>query len=202
MSNHRGWLRCCAGITLILAAQLLGTAQTRVEEHREINHNIRCTIQVQDREWTPAAPAIVRGKVENLTEGSLEIQVHPILYLSSKTSSAERDKYWAPVDLFQDGPLPVEKRPMDKEAEVVAIKALPIKLTFNNKGESIDFRIDARHVLWDREISSIWPSRELFTALEPGSYDLRLVLETNSGDTESANVAVVVGATKRHEPKP
>jgi hypothetical protein len=29
---------------------------TRVEEQRETNHNIRCTIQVQDREWTPAAP--------------------------------------------------------------------------------------------------------------------------------------------------
>jgi hypothetical protein len=202
MSNHRVWLWWCLGITLILAVQLLGTAQTRVEEHREINHNIRCTIQVQDREWTPATPAIVRGKVENLTEGSLEIQVQPILYLSSKTSSAERDKYWAPVDLFQDGPLPIDKRPMDKEGEVAAIKALPIKLAFSKKGESIDFSIDARHVLWDREISSVWPSRELFTAVEPGSYDLRLVLETTSGDSESANLAVVVGATTRHKPKP
>jgi len=197
MSNHRG-----LGIALILAVQLLGTAQTRVEEHREINHNIRSTIQVQDRRWTPAAPAIVRGKVENLIEGSLEIQVQPILYLSSKTSSAERDKYWAPVDLFQDGPLPIDKRPMDKEGEVVAIKALPIEFAFSKKGESIDFSIDARHVLWDREISSVWPSRELFTAVEPGSYDLRLVLETNSGDSQSANLAVVVGATTRHKPKP
>jgi hypothetical protein len=197
MSNHRG-----LGITLVLSVQLLGTAQTRVEEHREINHNIRCTIQVQDREWTPAAPAIVRGKVENLVEGSLEIQVQPILYLSSKTSSAERDKYWAPVDLFQDGPLPIDKRPMDKEGEVVAIKALPIEFAFSKKAESIDFSIDARHVLWDREISSVWPSRELFTAVVPGSYDLRLVLETNSGDSQSANLAVVVGATTRHKPKP
>jgi hypothetical protein len=202
MSNRTVRLCWCLGITFILAAHLVGRAQIKVKERREINRNIRCAIQVQDREWTPAAPAIVRGKVENLTEGSLEIHVQPILYLSSKTSSAERDKYWAPVDLFQDGPLPTDKRPMDQKGEVVAIKALPITLTFNKKGESIDFRIDARHVLWEREISSVWPSRELFAAVEPGSYDLRLVLETKSGDSESANVAVVVGASTPHEPKP
>jgi hypothetical protein len=201
--RKRGVRLCrCFGITLILAVQLVGGAQTRVEEPRKINRNIRCTIQVQDREWTPAAPAIVRGKVESLAEGSFEMQVQPILYLSSKTSSAGRDKYWAPVDLFRDGPLPVDKRPMDRKGEVVAIRALPTKLTFNNKGESIDFRIDARQVLWDREISSVWPSRELFAAVEPGSYDLRLVLETKSGDSESAKVTVVVGSGTPHEPKP
>jgi|ERR1700722_5653999 len=202
MSNRRVQLRLCHGITLILAAHVVGGAQTRVEEHREINHNIRCTIQVQDREWTPAAPAVVRGRVENLTEGFLEIYVHPILYLLSKTSSAERDKYWAPVDLFQDGPLPVDKRSLGQTGEGVAIKAIPIKLTFNNRGEAIDFRTDARHVLWEREISSVWPSRDLFAAVEPGSYDLRLVLETKSGDCASANVTVGVGTSTPHEPKP
>src|SRR5712671_6739091 len=168
MSNRTVRLCSCLGITFILAAHLVGRAQTKVEERREINHNIRCTIQVQDQEWTPAAPAIVRGKVENLTEGSLEIHVQPILYLSSKTSGAERDKYWAPVDLLRDGPLPIDRRPMDQKGDVVSIKALPIILTFKNKGESIDFRIDARHILWEREISSVWPSRELFAAVELG----------------------------------
>jgi hypothetical protein len=202
MSNRRVLLDWCLGITFILAAHRVGEAQTKVEEHREINHNIRCTIQVQDREWTPAAPAIVRGKVENLTEGSLEVHVQPILYLSSKTSSAERDRYWAPVDLFRDAPLPTDTRPMDEKGKVVAIKALPVKLTFNKKGEAIDFRIDVRHILWEREISSVWPSRKLFAAVDPGSYDLRLVLETKSGDSESASVAVVVGASTAQEPRP
>ena len=125
MSNRRVRLCWCLGITLILTPQLVGRAQTRVEEHRKINHNIRCTIQVQDREWTPATPAGVRGKVENLTEGFLEIHVQLFLYLSSKTSSAPRDRYWAPIDLFRDGPLSVDKQPMDKEGEVLAIKRFP-----------------------------------------------------------------------------
>jgi len=102
--------------------------------------------------------------------------------------------YWAPVDLFWDGPLAVDERPMDQKGEVVAIKALPVKLTFNNKGESIDFRFDARHVLRDREISSVWPWRALFAAVEPGSYDLRLVLETTSG-----TVSLKTGCGARRE---
>jgi hypothetical protein len=192
----------CIGIALILAARAAGMAQTRVEEHREINHNIRCTIQVEDRDWIPATPAIVHGKIENLTEGPLEIQVQPILYLSSKTSSAERDKYWGPVDLLRDGPLLVDKRPIDQKGDVIAMKPLPMKLTFSKKNESTDFRIDARHVLWEREISSVWPSRDLFAAVDPGSYDLRLVLKTKSGDSVSANVTVVVGAGASHVQKP
>jgi hypothetical protein len=116
---------------------LLGGAQTRVEDRREINHNIRCTIQVPDREWTPAAPAIVRGKVENLTDGSLEIHVQPILHLSSKTSRAERDKYWAPVDLLQGGPLPLNKQPVDQKGDVVAIKMIPIKLALTARASQL-----------------------------------------------------------------
>lgn len=135
---------CCIGVTLILVARVVGMAQPRVEEHRRINHNIRCTVEVQDREWIPAAPAIVSGKIENLSEGPLEIQVQPILYLSSETSTAERGKYWAPVDLLRDGPLLVDKRPMDQKGDVIAIKPVPIKLTFSKRNESIDFRIDAQ----------------------------------------------------------
>ena len=201
MSDRRVQL-CCLEIAFLLASPLVDRAQTRAEEHRQINHSIRCTIQVQDREWTPTAPAIVRGKLEKLRDGYLEIQVQPILYLSSERSRAERDKYWGPVDLFRDGPLPTDKRPIGNGGDVVAIKALPIKLAFNDKSDSIDFRVDARHVLWAREISSVWPSRELFDVVEPGNYDLRLVLETKSGDIESASVAVLVGPSTPHQPNP
>jgi hypothetical protein len=196
MTNRRVRLCWCFGVTLVLAAQLVGEAQTRVEEQQKINHNIGCTIQVQDLKWTPAIPAIVRGKIENLGDDSLEVQLQPILYLSSKTSSAERDKYWAPVDLFRDGPLLTDKRPMDQKGEVVAIKPIPIKLTFK-KGEAVEFRIDARHMLWDREISSTWPSRELFASVEPGAYDLQLVLETEGGESKSAKVMVFIGSEAR-----
>jgi hypothetical protein len=90
---------------------------------------------------------------------------------------------------------------LDQKGDILAIKTLPIKLVFNSKSQSIDFHIDARHVLWDREISSVWPSRELFAAVDPGAYDVRLVLETETGDSESARVTVQVGEDRPHTPK-
>jgi len=44
----------------------------------------------------------------------------------------------------------------------------------------------------------VWPSRELFAAIEPGAYDLRLVLETDTGDSESGTVAVQIGEDRPH----
>lgn len=198
MSGRSFQLSYCLGIAVLLVFQSVATAQTRVEEHRKTNNTIRCTIQVQNPVWSPTTPAIVRGKVENVSGSTLEVPVTPILYLSSKTSSALRDSYWAPVDLLRDGPLGLDKQPMDQKGEVLAIKALPIKLVFNSKVQSIDFSVDARRVLWEKEISSVWPSRDLFAAVDPGAYDLRLVLETDSGDSESASVTVQVSGENSH----
>lgn len=193
MSGRLFQLSCCLGIALSLLPQSMGRAQTRVEEHQEAKRGLRCTIQVPSPVWSSTTPAIVRGKIENLSNSSLEVRVVPILYLSSKTSSAERDKYWAPVDLLRDGPLGLNKQHIDQKGGVVAIKAIPLKLALNNKARSIDFAFDARHALWEREISSVWPSRDLFAAVDPGAYYLGLVSETDTGDSESANVTVQVG---------
>jgi hypothetical protein len=184
--------RSFLNLLVLLVAAVAASAQSSNAKQSEHNSAIGCTIQVPDAVWSPTKPAIVRGKVENLTERALEVRVQPILYLWSKTSSAERDRYWAPVDLLRDGPLGLDKQPMDRKGDVVAIKPLPIKLVFSSKGQSIDFSIDARHVLWDREVSSVWPSRELFAAVDPGGYDLRLVLETDAGDSESAKLTVQI----------
>jgi hypothetical protein len=175
----------------VVVCAIAASAQSPNAKH---NSAIGCTIQVRDPVWSPTKPAIVQGKVENLTERAVEVRVQPILYLRSKTSSAERDSYWGPVDLLRNGPLGLDKQPMDRKGDVVAIRALPIKLVFGSKRQSIDFTIDARHVLWDREVSSVWPSRELFAAVAPGAYDLRLVLETDTGDSESANLTVQIDA--------
>jgi hypothetical protein len=110
MSGRLFRLSCCLGIALSLLSQSVGRGQVRVEEHRKTNNTIRCTIQVPSPVRSPTTPAIARGKVENLSEGALEVRVVPVLYLLSKTSSAERDKYWAPVDLLRDGPLDLDKQ--------------------------------------------------------------------------------------------
>ena len=193
-------LSCLLAVALLLVARSGETAQIRVDAPRKTNHDIRLSVQVEDPLWKPTAPVLLRGKIENLTFGPLVADAVPVLYLSSRTSKAERDKYWGPVDLLRDGPLGLDKTLMDPKGEVLAIKALPIKLVFTSL-QSIDFSIDVRHVLWDRDISSVWPSRELFAAVDPGAYDLRLVLETDTGDSESAPIAVQIDEKRPHTPK-
>jgi hypothetical protein len=135
---------------------------------------------------------MVLGKIENLTPGSLDVEVVPILYLSSKTSNEPGDRFWAPVDLFHDGPLTTDRRPLNAKGRAVAIKARPIRLQFKNKGEIFSFRIDARNALWAKENSSVWPSLNLFSAVNSGAYELQMVLETDDGIAKSKEVAIQI----------
>lgn len=192
-------LCCCLAIVLSLLSQSVARAQTRVEEHRKTNSSLRCTIEVQNPVWSPTTPAIVRVKVENLSDGALEVRIRPILHLSSKTSNTERDKYWAPVDLLRDAPLDINRHPVDQKGTAIAIKPIPITLAFNSKAQSFNFSIDAQRVRWDKEISSVWPSRELFATVDAGTYNLRLVLETETDEIASPSVSVQIGEDK---PKP
>src|SRR5207245_2574349 len=59
-------------------------------------------------------------------------------------------------------------------------------------GDSIHFRIDVQHLLWARQISSVWPSSAFFSTLKSGDYDLQLVLETDKGRVETPNVNISI----------
>jgi len=185
-----------ARVALLLASQVAVGAQTEVPQRRGTNPYIRCVIQAQRSEWNPAAQAVLTGRIENLSDSPLEIAVEPILYLSPQPGGAQRNRYWSPVDVLNDRPLGVNRHSMGPKGEAEAIEARPIHLMFRKKGDSVDFRIDARHLLWAREVSSVWPSLELFTVVAPGTYGLRLVLGTESGDSESNDIKIVVAATR------
>jgi hypothetical protein len=80
------------------------------------------------------------------------------------------------------------------------IEPVPIHLRFSSKGDKIDFRIDAQHVLSAKEISSVWPSSAFFSTVKSDVYDLQLVLETRNGLGESPKVTISIDATKPAKP--
>ena len=182
-----------AGLALLLVSHAAGlSAQTRVPEMKAVNPNIRCTIRSESHNWNPAVPAVVTGTIENLSDGPLNIAVGPTLYLSPYPPTAQQDAYWAPVDVLNDSPLRLDKRPIGAKGKAEAIKPRLLQLKFKNKGDSIDFRIDAQHVLWDRVISSVWPSRRLFTVVQPGAYEVRLVLGSENGESKSNRERIAI----------
>jgi hypothetical protein len=184
-------------LTLVLASYPATTAaQTRVEEVNIPSRLIRCKIDTEHAAWKLNEPAVITGQIENLFDGPLEIKVMPILYLSSTTSDALRDEYWSPVDVLHDTALGTDRRAMDPKADVVSIESRPILLQFKKRGDSISFRFDAQHTLWARRISSVWPSRSLFSVVESGVYDLQLVLETDDGSSESQKSKIRIASVK------
>jgi len=53
------------------------------------------------------------------------------------------DKFWAPADVIHDSPIATNKH--DVRGVGVSIEPRPIHLQFKNKGDKIDFRVDAQH---------------------------------------------------------
>lgn len=181
-------------VVLLLFRVALLNAQSRVFDKKTQAAEIRCTIEVDSREWKRDRPTAITGTIENLFDGPLDIAATPTLYLSA---FSPEDRYWAPVDVLKDRPLSLDKRPVGLTSEGVMIRPLALHLTFKKKGDSIHFRIDAQHILWARTISALWPSMHIFAVVEPGTYEVRLVLESQRGESESNRVKVVVS----NEPK-
>ena len=103
-------------ILLLLSYPTRSDAQLPLEPRETPDYCIKCTIQIERQEWNRGADAVVVGKIENCTEEPLELELVPELYLSSKTSNALGDIFWAPVDLFHDAPLATDRKPTDKKS--------------------------------------------------------------------------------------
>jgi hypothetical protein len=169
---------------------LILAMSTAMAQEDGTDQKIRCTIEVDSREWKRNAPAAITGTIENISDGPLDAFVTPTLYLAARGFGGG-DKYWAPVDVLKDRPLTVHTIPIH------AITQNPLHLTFKKRGASIHFRIDAQHLLWDRTISPIWPSKKFFGVVEPDTYAVRLVLESKRSESQSNRVTVVVSSDSK-----
>jgi hypothetical protein len=170
------------------------TRQPKVEEDHKFNHDIRCAIQTEHGHWNRNTETTISGTIENLTDGPFEANVDSVFYLSSRTSSELGDRFWAPVDLLHDSPsVPTRRRDGGVR---VTIERRPIHLQFKSKGDKIDFRIDAQHLRWAKETSSVWPQSSLFRVVKSDDYDLQLVMETDRGRVESPKVKISIDVGK------
>ena len=96
--------------------------------------------------------------------------------------------------MLNDRPNGVDKHPFGDAA--VRIEPRPIHHQFNNRGDQVDFRVDAQRLLWTKEISSVWPHSGLFSTVKSEDYDLQLVMETDNGRVESPKVKISIDSSK------
>jgi hypothetical protein len=97
--------------------------------------------------------------VENISEGKVDLKTIPAFTLNEM-------QYWCPVDIAGDNySLPANAR------STISLE----------KGSQINSRIDISKLEWDQGISSIWPSKNLYSIVPTGKYKLRLDVEIVDG---------------------
>jgi hypothetical protein len=154
-------------LLLLLSSELIIGCQTKHESNTqdsskrwgEPSNGIRCSIIAETTHWSNGEPAIVSIAVENISEGKVDLKTIPAFTLNEM-------QYWCPVDIAGDD------------------HSLPANARSNislEKGAQINSKIDISKLKWDQGISSIWPSKNLYSIVPTGKYKLRLDIEVVDG---------------------
>jgi len=154
-------------LLLLLSFELIIGCQTKYESNTqdsskrwgEPSNGIRCSIIVESKHWSNGGPAIVSVTVENISEGKVDLKTIPAFTLNEM-------QYWCPVNIAGD----------DYNLPANARSNISLE-----KGAQINSMIDISKLGWDLGISSIWPSKNLYSIVPAGKYKLRLDIEIVDG---------------------
>jgi hypothetical protein len=147
---------------LIMGCQTEHQSNTQNSGKRwgEPSNGLRCSIIVETAHWYNGDPAIVSVTIENVSEGKVDLKTIPAFTLNEM-------QYWCPVNIEgEDHSLPANAR------STISLE----------KGAQINSRVDISKLGWDRGISSIWPSQNLYSIVPTGKYKLRLDIEVVDGN--------------------
>jgi len=125
----------------------------------EPSNGLRCSITTKTTHWHNGEPVIVSVKVENVSEGKVDLKTIPAFTLNEM-------QYWCPVNIVNE----------DHGLSANARSTISLE-----KGTQINSNIDISKLGWDRGISSIWPSQNLYSIVPIGKYKLRLDIEVVDG---------------------
>ena len=155
-------------VFLLLSSGLIMGCQTKHESNTqdsskrwgEPSNGIRCSITAEETHWSNGEYAIVFITIENISEGKIDLKTIPAFNLNEM-------QYWCPVNIVgEDHNLPANAR------STISLE----------KGDQINSKIDISKLGWDRGISSIWPSQNLYSLVPTGNYKLRLDIEVVDGN--------------------
>jgi hypothetical protein len=148
-------------LVFILGCQTKHESNTQDSSKRwgEPSNGIRCSIATERTIWSNGEPAMISITVENISESKVDLKTIPAFTLNDM-------QYWCPVDIAGD------------DHDLLANARSNISL---EKGSQINSMIDISKLKWDLGISSIWPSKDLYSIVPTGKYKLRLDIEVVDG---------------------
>jgi len=145
---------------------LVSLAHANVAAEDKADVNIRCSVAINDYEWTRIKSAKVHVKIENFAKESESFMVIPSFILEESRSETGKEAYWGPINL-RDGSV----RKKESKPDTLTLK----------EGESRTLDIDVSKLNWERSISALWPFQSLFSIVPPGQYKFYFELEIVDG---------------------
>jgi len=153
---------------LLLSSVFILGCQTRHESNTqdssinwgEPSNGLRCSIASERTIWSAEEPAMVSIAVENISNSKVDLKTIPAFTFNEM-------QYWCPVNITgDDHSLPANAR------SIISLE----------KGDQINLSIDISKLGWDHGFSSIWPSKNLYSIVPSGIYNLRLDIEIVNGN--------------------
>jgi hypothetical protein len=156
---------------------------------------VNCSIHTETKQWSPKNAATISITIVSLSDTPLNIPLWSLLSLvprspdeSLSIPSKSAGKIIAGVD-------PRAVKASEPFSSVVAREQKPersILLRFNHKQQKVDFKLDARDLIWDYEVVSRTPTAKLFSIAKPGAYETQFRMWWESGSCESSTVRLTI----------
>jgi len=116
-------------------------------------------------------------RIRNISDGPVDLVGTYSFELTGADSQPVA--YWSPVNIQDGSPLKLD----DGKVPTGTIHLKPHEIKTIN--------IDVSKLLWNRNLSSVWPNQSLFEVVPKGNYDLIFDVETHRR-TNSANNPMVI----------
>ena len=164
---------CFACLTLFLSYSPELHAQSETKDGAGL---VECSIETETGTWSRESPLAVAVKIKNISKGPVDLVG---IYSFQLTRADDPPMtYWSPVNILN-------RTALKLDAGKVPEGAIHLEL---HEIKPID--LDVAKLLWNRNISSVWPNHGLFEVVPKGNYDLIFDIETDRR-TNSDNNPIV-----------
>jgi len=173
--------------------------QRKVE--RAGTNQIKCFVTVDSDSWSAGKPAYVLIRLENVSNRDVEFQAQCYFKLNSAAPEVvsrgyqrRGDGYWSPASVVtKEGQLVMVAQDLSKVIPPGRTsKRFPNDVVRLRKGEATQIKVDLTQLLWQDQISSVWPNERLFGLVSKGKYWLNFGMDVNKQKLSSNRVEVRV----------
>jgi len=168
-------------------------------------NQIRCSITVEDSDWSKGKAAYVVIRLENISDRDTKFWAGYNFHLTnmakevtSRTYERVGDGYWSPAGMImKDGrfelvPSDLNKMILIKRTPKITTSRFPNEEIHLRTGEVRQIKVDLTQFLWEDRMHSGWPDQHFFDLIPRGKYHLQFEISIKEKNVASNQLEVQV----------